>query len=155
MIDSPRIVETSARQTAIIHFTIPKADIQKVMGPGIREVMEAVTTQRVGPTGPWFSYHFRIDPAVWDFEVGVPVSTPVTAVGRVRQGTLPAATVARANYRGRYENLGAAWAELEAWINDYGHTARPDLWESYVAGPESSVDPADWVTELNRPLAKA
>jgi effector-binding domain-containing protein len=154
MIDSPEIVHTAVRQTAIIRFTIPKADIQKVMGPAIREVMEAVTTQRVGPTGPWFSYHFRIDPEVWDFEVGVPVSAPVTPVGRVQQGSLPAATVARANYRGKYEGLGAAWGELDAWIKDNSCTARPDLWECYVAGPESSADPADWLTELNRPLAK-
>jgi len=29
-----------------------------------------------------------------------------------------------------------------------------DLWEVYVAGPESGPDPATWRTELNRPLSR-
>ena len=35
-----------------------------------------------------------------------------------------------------------------------GHTPAPDLWECYVAGPESGPDPAAWRTELNRPLLR-
>ena len=29
-----------------------------------------------------------------------------------------------------------------AWIDAEGHTPAPDLWEIYVAGPESGPDPA-------------
>jgi effector-binding domain-containing protein len=60
--------------------------------------------------------------------------------------------VARTVYRGPYEGLGTAWGEFNAWIAANGHTPAPDLWECYVAGPESSPDPATWRTELNRPL---
>jgi effector-binding domain-containing protein len=67
---------------------------------------------------------------------------------------LPAATVARTGYHGAYEGLGPAWAELNAWITAEGHTPGPDLWECYVAGPESSPDPASWRTELDRPLTR-
>jgi hypothetical protein len=35
MIDKPQITQTAAQQTAIIHVTVPRTDIQKVMGPGI------------------------------------------------------------------------------------------------------------------------
>jgi hypothetical protein len=35
-----------------------------------------------------------------------------------------------------------------------GHEPGQDLWECYVAGPESSPDPASWRTELSRPLAR-
>jgi effector-binding domain-containing protein len=60
--------------------------------------------------------------------------------------------VARVVYRGPYEGLGAAWGEFDAWIAANGHKPGTDLWECYVAGPESSPDPAAWRTELNRPL---
>jgi hypothetical protein len=40
-----------------------------------------------------------------------------------------------------------------AWIVE-GHTPGPDLWERYIAGPESSPAPATWRTELNRPLVR-
>jgi effector-binding domain-containing protein len=84
----------------------------------------------------------------------VPVTAPVAAAGRVKPGQLPATTVARTVFQGAYEGLGAAWGEFDAWIVANGHTPGPDLWECYVAGPESSSDSASWRTELNRPLVR-
>ncbi len=55
-------------------------------------------------------------------------------------------------YHGPYEGLGPAWAEFDAWIAAERHAPASDLWECYVAGPESNPDPATWRTELNRPL---
>ena len=67
-------------------------------------------------------------------------------------GVLPAARVARTVHHGGYEGLPSAWGEFSAWVTAEGLTPRQDLWECYVNGPESSADPADWRTELNRPL---
>jgi effector-binding domain-containing protein len=153
MLETPQITQTPAQQVARIHLTVPRSEIQHVMGPGIQEVMTTLAAQGIPPAGPWFTHHLRMDPATFDFEICVPVSRPVTPAGRVQPGELPAAKVARTVYRGPYEGLGAAWGELMAWIAANGHTPREDLWECYVAGPESSADPADWRTELNRPLA--
>jgi effector-binding domain-containing protein len=93
-----------------------------------------------------------MDPKVFDFEVGVPVSKPVAPAGRVEPGELPAATVARTVYHGGYEGLGNAWGEFDRWLAAEGHKAAGSLWECYVSGPESGSDPAKWRTELNRPL---
>lgn len=152
MLDTPQIVRTEAQLTAIIRLTIPREEIRHVMGPGITELLAAVTAQGIAPGGPVFSHHLRMDPKTFDFEIGVPVAKPVSAAGRVKAGKLPAATVARTVYHGPYEALGPAWAELNAWIAAEGRTPAPDLWECYVAGPESNPDPATWRTELNRPL---
>ena len=152
MLDPPQITQTAAQQTAIIRLTIPRAEIRNVMGPGIGELMAAITAQGIAPAGPWFSHHLRMDPDTFDFEISVPVTAPVVATGRVKPGQLPAARVARTVYRGPYEGLGAAWGEFNAWIAASGHKPGADLWEVYVAGPESNPDPATWRTELNRPL---
>ncbi|MGH7646219.1 MAG: GyrI-like domain-containing protein [Gemmatimonadales bacterium] len=154
MLDKPQIVRTDAQPTAIIRLTIPRAKIREVMGPGIAELMAAVAAQGVAPAGPVFSHHLRMDPEIFDFEIGVPVTGPISAAGRVKAGQLPPATVARTVYRGPYEGLGAAWAEFDGWITAEGHMPAPDLWECYVAGPESNADPATWRTELNRPLSR-
>ena len=61
-------------------------------------------------------------------------------------------SVARAVYQGRYEGLAAAWGEFLAWVEAGGHPRAPDLWERYLVGPETSPDPTNWRTELNRPL---
>lgn len=152
MLDTPQITETAARHTAVIHLTIPREEIRNVMGPGIGEVLAAVAAQGLEPTGPWFTHHFRMDPDTFDFEVGVPVTTPVAPVGRVKPGEWPTLRVAQTVYSGPFEGLGDAWCEFEAWIVANGHTSAPDLWESYVVGPESSPDPANWRTEFSRPL---
>jgi effector-binding domain-containing protein len=152
MIDTPHITQTAAQQTAIIHLTIPRDEIQNVMGPGLSELMAAIAAQGIAPAGPWFTHHLRMDPDTFDFEIGVPVTAPVTAAGRMKAGQLPATKVARTIFHGNYEGLGAAWGEFDAWIAAQGHTPGADLWECYVAGPESNPDPATWRTELNRPL---
>jgi len=104
------------------------------------------------PAGAFFSHHFKMDPETFDFEIGVPVATAVTASGRVKPGRLPAARVARTIFHGGYEGLGAAWGEFGAWIKTNGHTPAENLWEIYATGPESGPDPSGWRTELNRPL---
>ena len=152
MLDKPHIVQTDAQVTAIIRLTIPREEIRNVMGPGIAELMAAVAAQGISPAGPIFSHHLRMDPETFDFEIGVPVTAPVSAAGRVKLGQLPAATVARTVYHGRYEDLAPAWAEFNAWIVAEGHQPAPELWECYVAGPEANPDPAHWRTELNWPL---
>ncbi len=152
MIDKPYIVKLAAQRTAVIRLTVPKADIQKVMGPGYQELVAAVRAQGVKPAGPWFTRHFKLDPTVWDFEIGMPVAAAVTPAGRVHPGQLPAATVARTIYYGPYEGLPSAWGEFDAWVRAEGRAPEPDLWECYVAGPESGPDSAKWRTELNRPL---
>lgn len=152
MIDPPQITDSPERQTATIRLTIPRDQIQQVMGPAIGEVMQVVAAQGITPTGPVFSHHFKMSPDQFDFEVGVPVSKPVAPAGRVKPSKLPAARVAQTVYRGGYEGLGGAWGEFQAWIGAKGHRPAINLWEFYAKGPESSSNPADWQTELNQPL---
>jgi len=152
MIDAPQITKTTAQLAAVIHLVIPRAEIQHSMGPAIGEVMATVMTQGIAPAGPVFAQHRRMSEDTFDFEVGVPVNTPVASAGRVRPGSLPAAAVARTVYHGPYEGLFAAWGEFNAWVNANGHTPAADLLECYVAGSESNPDPATWRTELTRPL---
>lgn len=152
MIDVPQIIEIASQLTAVIRITVPREQIREVMGPAMHEVLSTVASQGLQPIGPMFSHHFRMDPAVFDFEVGVPVASSVKPEGRVVPSSLPATRVARTIYHGGYEGLGNAWGEFESWIAGQSLNTATDLWECYTSGPESSPNPADWKTELNRPL---
>jgi effector-binding domain-containing protein len=152
MIDPPEIARTEATETAVIHVTVPREQIQEVMGPGIGELMATVAAQGVALTGPWFSHHLREPSDTFDFEIGVPVASPVTPAGRVKPGRLRATRVARTIYRGDYSGLGEAWGELDAWIGANGHAPEGDLWECYLTDPGANPDPSTWQTELVRPL---
>jgi effector-binding domain-containing protein len=152
MIDTPQITQTDAQLTAFVHLTVRREEIRKVMGPGLGEVKAAIAAQGICAAGPWFTHHLRMDPSIFDFEICVPVATPIDQVGRVEAGQWPVTTVARTIFHGNYEGLGGAWGEFDAWIERKGFAPRPDLWECYLVGPETSNDPAAWRTELNRPL---
>lgn len=154
MLDKPRLAQTPDQLTAVIQMTVPRSEMQSVTGNGYKELMGALSAQGIPPAGPWFTHHLRMDPEVFDYELGVPVSVPVPTMGRVRAGRWPSGTVARVVLQGSYEWLFGAWAELDDWIAAEGHTPAPDRWECYVRGPESSPDPSTWRTELNRPLIR-
>lgn len=152
MLDAPQIVQSEAMHTAVIRFNIPRADIQKVMGPAIGEVFATVAAQGLSPIGPVFSHHFSMNPDTFDFEVGIPVERPIAPAGRVLPAQLPVRRVARTSYHGPYEGLGAAWKEFKEWVTAQGHKQAPDLWESYERGPEAGPDSSTWSTQFNQPL---
>jgi effector-binding domain-containing protein len=152
MIDSPEIIETETRLTAVVHITVTRDKIREVMGPGLREVLDALKAQGIEPTGRWFTHHLKMPGEVFDFEVGVPIAKKVKETGRVKNGTLPATKVARTIHRGPYEGLGDAWGQLEKWIKANGHSSASSLWETYVTDPEKNADSSTWQTELTRPL---
>jgi effector-binding domain-containing protein len=152
MLDTPQITHSPAQITATIHVRIPRSEIKTVLEPAIREVYAAVLAQGLAPTGPWFTYHPKIEPEVFDFDACVPVDRPIVATGRVKPGELRAAKVARTIYHGPYEGLAEAWPDFNAWIEASGLTPATDRWARFLVGPESTSDPSEWRTELNRPL---
>ncbi len=152
MLEALKITQTDAQAIAVLHLTIPRADIGKVMGPGLKELREAVAAQGIEVTGAWFSHHLRFAPDTWDFEIGVPVARAVEAQGRIRPSTRPSMRVAHATLRGGYELLGGAWGELQAWMRTQGVVGADDLWEVYTKGPEASADPSGYLTDLYKPL---
>jgi effector-binding domain-containing protein len=152
VIDTPAIVQTEAQLIALLPLKVPRAEIRAVMGPTLAELRQAIAAQGIATVGPWFTHHLKIDPRQFDFEICLAVAAPIAAAGRMKPGQWPAMKVARTVYRGPYEGLGSSWGEFDEWISAQGHKPAADLWERYLAGPESSTDPADWQTELNRPL---
>lgn len=89
MIETPRILQTTAQPIAFIRLKIPKDEIQNVMGPSLDELMATIAAQGIKPAGAWFDHHFKIADDSWDFEICVPVSAPVPATGRVKPGQRP------------------------------------------------------------------
>ncbi|WP_395748376.1 GyrI-like domain-containing protein [Prosthecobacter sp.] len=153
MLDDPSApITTTAQPAAIIHITVPRDQIQEVMGPAIQEVIAAATAQGIGPKGPVFANHFGMTPGIFNFDVGVPVSGAVQSTERVIPGEIPAATIIRTVYTGPYEGLGEAWGDFQDIIEGQGHTLGPSLWERYLSGPECGGDSSTFRTELNQTI---
>jgi effector-binding domain-containing protein len=155
MIEPLRIVETTSQPIALIAIQVPRAEIQKVMGPGLMELKAAVAAQNIAVTGPWFTHHVRDPGATFDFEICLPVASSVAQAGRVKAGQWPAMSLVQTTYRGGYEGLGSAWGEFGAAIAAAGHKTAEGLYETYAVGPEAGMDPAAWRTVLSKQIAAA
>lgn len=153
MIDTPQIVQTEELRTAYIRLDIPRSDMSEAFGPAIAELMSVLGRQGVKPAGPVFAHHLKMTPDRFDFKLSVAVDEDVQPSGRVHPGTLAPRKVARTVYHGPYEGLPDAWGAFMKWVEEEGLTAEDDLWESYVVTPETTDDPNEWKTELNRPIA--
>ena len=115
-------------------------------------MLAALAAQGFEPIGAVFAHHLKMSPGIFDFELGVKITAPVTATGRVKPGQLPAAKVARTIYSCPYEELPSAWGGFDGWMKANGCDQAENLWELYSVGPHSTPDPAGWSTELNSPL---
>jgi effector-binding domain-containing protein len=155
VIESLRVIKTTAQLTALIPILVSRDDIRKAMGPGLAELKAAVAAQNVAVTGPWFTHHLRNPGEVFDFEICLPVATPVAPANRMKPGQWPAMSMVQTTYHGGYEGLGSAWGEFIGMIKAAGHKNAEGLYESYAVGPEMSADPAAWRTVLSKELAEA
>jgi len=54
-LDKPAITTAKDGHFAKLHLTVPRSEIQKVMGPGQEEVNAAIAAQGIKPAGPWFT----------------------------------------------------------------------------------------------------
>ncbi|MBF5004822.1 GyrI-like domain-containing protein [Diaphorobacter caeni] len=153
MIEPPQITDLVRRSaTAIIHVRCTREEIQHVMGRGVRELLDTVAAQGARPIAALYTHHLRRPTDRFDFEIGVPVSRPVEAAGRMRAGEWPSMRVARTVHCGRYEDLPKSWGQFKQWIETQGLCITTDLWECYVTGPERGSDARRWRTELIQPL---
>lgn len=152
MLSTPQILTTEAQEAAVIHLTIPRAEMMSAFGPAAGELLGVLAEQKIEPIGAIFAHHFRITADTFDFELGIKVNAPVKPAGRVKPGQLPARKVARTVYTGPYEGLPGAWDEFDKWMTAQGCKQDVSLWELYSVGPQSMPDPKGWQTELNRPL---
>src|ERR1700758_3030772 len=121
MLATPEITTTNVEEAAVIRLTVARSEMMKVFGPAVGELMAAITAQGVEPVGAVFAHHLKMSPDTFDFELGVKVTSPVKATGRVKPGELPAAKVARTIYHGPYDGLPSAWGEFDKWMRANGH----------------------------------
>ena len=149
MIEPIQIVTTKKQAAVVLPVTTTFAELPKVMGPAVRELLEVVEQQQLQPTSSWWNHYTQMG-ATWVFDVGMTTTKKVTPTGRVKAGVLPAATVARTLYTGPYERLHEARAAFDAAIAAAGHETAAEIWEVYLKGPDANDDSAQFQTDLNR-----
>jgi hypothetical protein len=89
MLSAPHIINTDLQEAAVIRLTIQRSKMRELFGAAVGKLMTAPAAQGVEPVGAVFAHHLKMSPDIFDFELGVKISAPVTAAGRVKPGQLP------------------------------------------------------------------
>ena len=108
------------RDTAMVRFRSAPQELPAHMGPALAE-----TSAYLGELGMdsesnrVFARYLEMG-ADFDMEAGIIVAAPVQPKGRVQPGALPACEAATTLHVGPYQELGAAYGALQAWMSANG-----------------------------------
>jgi effector-binding domain-containing protein len=135
--------QVASRPTAVIAETTTWAEFGSLWRTLLDEVYAVLRSD--GSLRPGCNVMLYRDD-VPNVEVGVELTDPFTASGRVMRSALPAGLVATTVHRGPYEQLGAAHRAVREWCAARGHGLAGARWEIYGDWRE---DPGELQTEVS------
>jgi effector-binding domain-containing protein len=65
---------------------------------------------------------------------------------------LPGGEAAHARHNGPFDQVGAAFAAIDAWCAANNRQAGGAGWEIYLSNPQAEPDASKWITEVYVPL---
>jgi effector-binding domain-containing protein len=143
-----RFATVEARPTAVVAETTTWTEFPKLWGQLLGEVYEFVRLRPELATGAgderWQNVMLYKDQRP-DVEVGVLVSAPFLAAGRVILSALPAGEVATATHRGEYAKLGVTHGAVREYAAAHGRELAGPCWEIYG---HARPDPSEAETEV-------
>jgi len=137
----------------VIRKRVKRSEIAAAIGGQLGRIGHHLQKSGATIAGQPFTRYHDWGPGVVTIDIGIPVRGPVASADDIVVGELPGGPVATTTHPGAYDQLGAAHAAVQVWIEDNHFTARGAPWELYVTDPVEHPDPKDWKTELFWPLA--
>jgi effector-binding domain-containing protein len=126
------------------------------IGPLYEGLFAALGQHGVTPAGPAMAIYY--DEAYQESDVDVETAVPIIGgslpAGRAVIRELPGAEMASLVRQGPYDDFTPAYQALMGWIETNGYRINGPNRELYLRGPGEGVDPADFVTEIQFPVAK-
>lgn len=150
------VKEIPAQYVAVLRRRVTAQTMGDDVGAAFGALMGAVGRSGAGFAGPPFLMMTEVvdaDSGAGEIEVGIPVATPFAESGDISGEEWPAHLVAATLHRGRYDEDGPAYAAVEHWVQAHGHTSTGAPREIYLTSPADTPDPADYLTEIQFPIA--
>ena len=114
-----------------------------------RNLLKQAANAGLTVTGPVMVRYFdeNYNPYETDFEVCIPVSSNGPGVL-----VMPRTKVIYTTHVGDFAGVAKAWEALEGECIKRGYNRIGPPVEVYVRGPESTMKPSEWITELRFPI---
>ncbi len=145
--------QIAPQHVLVIRRRIKRDEIAKALGEMFGQTSLYAQRSGAAMAGPPFARYLEWGPGLLTLEAGLPVATAYPGEGDVRPDVLPGGFAAFTTHMGPYDQLVAAHAAVQQWVEAEGLTAQGAPWESYITDPADYPDPKDWKTEIFWPLA--
>lgn len=145
-----RITETPFLFT---HRQVKPEAIAEALGAMFGSVFQHATAQGIPFAGPPTARYPSFGPGLVTIEAGMPIAVPADGEGDIKAGSLPGGDVARTIHQGPYDDLNLGHEAVQKWLTENNEEAGGSPWEVYLTDPGEVPDPAEWLTEINWPLA--
>ncbi|MCL2862733.1 MAG: GyrI-like domain-containing protein [Methanimicrococcus sp.] len=102
---------------------------------------------------PFVAFHSFGDMSDMDVEMGFPLAAPLSGVGEIKAGVIPAGIVLSCMYLGPYSQMESLYNEIMAWISENKYEMVLPSYEYYYNGP--GVPEEYYLTEICIPIRPA
>ncbi len=155
MTNQIEVRELAEQPTVSIREQVQRDMVNDMLAQRVTEIEAFVAGRRGQSQGnPFARLHNygEVERDDLDVEVGVPVAEAVEcpAASEYASSMLPAGPAAVLRYRGDYEDIGAAYEQLQAWIRENEYEAQGAPWEHYLGDLAAGL----WEVEIVWPLMK-
>ncbi|MGX1161221.1 effector-binding domain-containing protein [Arthrobacter sp. SLBN-100] len=137
----------------MLRESVPMAALTDFFGRAFAAVAAEAEAQNVQLAGPPFALYRGAPTRTVDVEAGFPIAGNLAGAGNVVTSNLPEADAFEALHTGPYETLNRTYAALQEQIKVAGRTPLDTMWEYYLNGPSTEVDPLKWQTRIVWPVA--
>ena len=130
------LVDEGARPTLVVRTRAPVERLPQVLGPAWGAVIARAGKVGAAPSdAPFVAYH-DMDMQDLDLEIGFTFARPLAGAGDVHAGETPAGKAVQCLHVGPYDQLGAAYQALEAWVAEHGLQHAGPAYEFYLDDPQ-------------------
>ncbi len=137
----------------VVRQRVQRTAVATMLATQFGRIFEYVQRSGVALAGQPFLRVLRWGPGVLLVEAGLQVAVTVQGESppkddSIRADVLPGGPAAVTVHHGSYENLMAAHAAVQVWLDEQGLQSSAAPWEVYVTDPAEYPDIKDWKTEV-------
>lgn len=146
------LLDRSPQPTLVIRTRTPVAGLPQVVGQAYGAIMAYAGQLGAHPAGAPFVAYYNMDMDDLDMAIGFPFAQALTGAGNIQAGEIPGGRAAACLHVGPYDQVGAAYEALQAWMTANGHVPTGIAYEFYLNDPQTTL-PAELRTQVVFPLA--
>jgi AraC family transcriptional regulator len=150
--------ELATQPVLVVRRRVRRAEIAATIAAEVPKVFLHAQRRGIAIAGYPITRYLQTSIGLVTLETGMRVSGSSSQrvasedEGDILAETLPSGTAAVTIHSGPYDQLPAAYAALEEWIDANGFQPAGAPWEAYLNDPSDHPNPEDWKTEVCWPL---